>query len=265
MIKMRSLLLKLAKLFPKSIADKHHDYVGHMVGKLPEEVHTIVLVLDLDEIIIDQVLALKPDLVITHHPFIYGTPMKVFKRDPSRQAMVEKLLQANICLYSYHTNFDEGQGGMNDALADALGLTNIHPLEGDPMARGGELPKDLPIEEFSRFAMKKLGVKYGLLIAEGTPTIKSVAIIGGGGSRTWSVAKEEGYDIYISGDAPHHVRRGIVVNQYNYLDLPHEIERIFMSTMKKRLLEINPTLKITIINHEEPPLPIVINNGEGNR
>lgn len=260
MIKMRSLLLRLAKLFPKSIAEKNHDYVGHMVGKLPNEVEKIILVLDLDEINVDQIIDLSPDLVITHHPFIYGTPGKVFKRDPSRKELAEKLEQAGICVYSYHTNFDEGRGGMNDALAYALGLNNIRPLGGDPMARGGELTSPMNIEEFSKMAIEKLGVKYGLLIAEGNEEINSVALIGGGGSRTWSIAKEEGYDIYISGDAPHHVRRGIVVNQYNYLDLPHEIERIFMPTMQKRLLEIDPTLKITLINHEEPPLPIIIDN-----
>ena len=40
---------------------------------------------------------------------------------------------------------------------------------------------------------------------------------------------------------------------WNYLDLPHEIEKIFMPTMKKLLLEIDDSFDITIIDHEELP------------
>ncbi|MGI6714360.1 MAG: Nif3-like dinuclear metal center hexameric protein [Bacilli bacterium] len=253
MIKMRTLLLKLAKRFPQSIAKKYRDYVGHMTGSLPETVKKIILVLDLDESILDEVLAHRPDLVLTHHPLIYGTRAKTLKKDPARAELVCKLEAADICVYSYHTNFDEGEGGMNDALSKVLELEEITPLENDPLARGGKLKKPVPIEEFAKFALEKFGVSYGLLIAEGNPIISSVAIVGGGGSRGWRVAQEEGYDLFISGDAPHHVRRDVVLNKYNYLDLPHEIERIFMPTMKEILLDIEPRLEVICIDHEELP------------
>ena len=67
----------------------------------------------------------------------------------------------------------------------------------------------------------------------------------------------EGYDIYISGDTPHHIRRDVISYKYNYLDVSHEVERIFMSQMKKILLEIDPSLDVVIINHEELPELIV--------
>lgn len=253
MIKTRSLLLKLAQRFPKALAKKYHDYVGLMAGQIPLNTQKIVLVLDFDETILEEVIALKPDLVLTHHPLIYGTRAKVFKKDPRRKELVTQIENHGLCVYSYHTNFDAGVGGMNDALAKQLELEEITPLELEPLARGGKLKTPLPVKDFARFALRKLGVNYGLLIAEGKPMINKVAIVGGGGSRDWVAAKEEGYDLFISGDAPHHVRRGIVVNQYNYLDLPHEIERIFMPTMKEILLDIDPTLEVIIIDHEELP------------
>ena len=80
-----------------------------------------------------------------------------------------------------------------------------------------------------------------------------IGIVGGGGSRDWVVARDEGCDIYISGDAPHHVRRSIVNEKLNYLDLPHEVEKIFMPTMKKILLSLDPTLEILMVDHEELP------------
>ena len=48
-MKTKLLLQKLAKRFPKRYAKMNHDYVGLMTGKLPEEVHSILLCLDFDQ------------------------------------------------------------------------------------------------------------------------------------------------------------------------------------------------------------------------
>jgi putative NIF3 family GTP cyclohydrolase 1 type 2 len=80
-----------------------------------------------------------------------------------------------------------------------------------------------------------------------------VAIIGGGGSYFYQNALLEGYDLFISGDVPHHVRRDVIARKYNYLDLPHEIERIFIPQMSKILQKIDGDLEIIAINHEETP------------
>ena len=45
----KQLIRKLAVNFPKRYAKMNHDYVGLMTGKLPEEVHKIVLCLDFDQ------------------------------------------------------------------------------------------------------------------------------------------------------------------------------------------------------------------------
>ncbi len=254
MISSRSLLIKLGKRFPRHLALKNRDpYVGHQVGQMPLTISKILLCLDFDLTVLEEVKIHRPDLVITHHPFIYGLKAKVFANDPVKALIAQQMEEMGIPVYSYHTNFDEAAGGMNDALALALGLENITPLASAPMARGGELPTPLPIDKFAKFALRALNVDYGLLIDEGSEVIRKVAIIGGGGSRSWYIAKDEGYDIYLSGDVPHHVRRDIVESRYNYLDLPHEVERIFMPTMKKILLEIDEDLEIVIVNHEQLP------------
>ena len=249
----RQMLLKLSKRFPKRIAKMNHDRVGLMTGKLPDEIHKILLCLDCDHEILSQIKDFKPDLILTHHPFIYGTRAFILSHDPVKKALVDELDSLGIPVYSMHTNFDTGIGGMNDALAEALGLLDIKVSEKDPMMRGGRLPSPMKVEDFARFAKERFDVDYSLLIAKGKPVVESVAIIGGGGSRRWSLAKEEGYDIFISGDAPHYVRRDVVLNNYNYLDMPHEIEKIFMPQMKKILLELDDSLEILTIDHEKLP------------
>ena len=247
------LLRQLANRFPKRYAKMYHDYVGLMTGKLPEEVHKIVLCLDFDQEVLPLIKENKPDLIITHHPFIYGTKYRVFKWDKLKEELCNEIDALGVPVYSMHTNFDTGKDGMNDALAEALELHNIYAPEKDIMMRIGELKEAMSVEDFAKFAKAKFNVDYGLLIAEGNQMIKKVGVVGGAGSRSWNIARDEGCDIFISGDVPHHVRRSIVVEHFNYLDLPHEIEKIFMPRMKKILLSLDPNLEILMVDHEELP------------
>ncbi len=252
-MKTKHLLIKLAKRFPKRYATIYKDRVGLMVGKLPEEVHKVLLCLDFDWQVLSLLNNECPDIIITHHPFIFGPKSKVFKADLSKEALYKEAAALGLVIYSFHTNFDAGRGGMNDALAEALSLDNIYVPEGDMVMRIGELKAKMPIKQFADYAKDKLKADYGLLLPYGNGVIKKVGIIAGGGSRYWPIAKAEGCDIYISGDAPHHVRRDIVNAKFNYLDLPHEIENIFLTQMRKILLEIDDKLEITIIDHEKMP------------
>lgn len=90
-MKTNLLLNKLGRLYPKRLALKNNDVVGFMAGQKIQEVKKIVLLLDLDEIVLAEALSHKPDLILTHHPFIYGTRAKVFKKD-EKKAMLAKYI-----------------------------------------------------------------------------------------------------------------------------------------------------------------------------
>lgn len=253
MIEMNVVLRKLAKDYPKRIAKANHDYVGLMTGKKPDKIQKVFLSLDLDWEVLPLVKEFKPDVIMTHHPFIYGTRARVLKYDESKRLLVEEIDRLGIPVYSFHTNFDTGRGGINDSLAEALGLNNVYAPMKDPMMRIGELDHPIEATEFAKLAKTVFHVDYALLINSGAKMIKKVGVVGGAGSRGWRLAMEEGCDIFISGDAPHHVRRDIVNAHYNYLDMPHEIEKIFMPAMKKILLSYDPTLEIMTVDHEKLP------------
>jgi dinuclear metal center YbgI/SA1388 family protein len=251
MLKTSILLAKFARLFPKRLAKRYHDFVGLMSGKLPATLNSVFLTLDLDPSHLPLLLKTKPDLVLTHHPLIYGTRHRVLKEDAVKRELVHALERAHIPVYSLHTNFDEGAGGMNDALALALNLNHIHAIPHCEIGRGGELSEAMDIHDFARWAKKKLQANYGLLVAKGKQKVKKVALVGGGGARDVVHAIDGGYDVFISGDFPHHIRRLVINRHFNYLDLPHEIEEIFMPTMANILHSLDPKLTITYAPKQE--------------
>lgn len=245
------LMYHLRKWYPKSVGYPG-DFIGLQTGKIKKETNTILVCLDFDEDVFNKVKNEKIDLVLTHHPLIYGKRKEVLKFDPVKRAFVKKIDKLKIPVYSMHTNFDSGVDGMNDNLAKAIGLTHIKPLKGDHMLRGGILKEAMEINVFARHVKKALNLSTVYLINRGKKMIKKVAICGGAGAGDFHIPQNEGYDIFVSGDAMHHIRHDINCYRYNYLDIMHEVEQIFIPVMARRLKALDKKLKIITIGQPYP-------------
>lgn len=114
-------------LAPKKIAEKW-DNVGLMLGSTDWPVGKVMLALDLTEEVASQAYAQKVDMIITHHPFFFS-PMKKLIYEEDKNKLVYELIKNQIAVYSAHTNLDSAKGGVNDVLADALGLTQTETLK----------------------------------------------------------------------------------------------------------------------------------------
>lgn len=245
------IIRKLFKTYPLKISKKYHDFSGYMLGNREKEVKRIALMLDLDDISYDLIKDSQIDMIITHHPFLYGKKSEVLLHDENKRNLFQKLVENDILVYSFHTNFDEGEGGINDGLAKLLELENIHVPESTLMARAGSLKQEMSFEDFTKYVLNKFNLNYLVGLNYGKSTIKSVAIVGGGGWSDCFTLNDNGYDVFISGDVPHHGRRAMILNHCNYLDCSHEIENIFMNQMEIQLKNIAQTLDIIKIYHEE--------------
>lgn len=246
----KKLIRKLWNKYPKKMQETW-DRCGLQIGKLPEEVKRVMVCLDYDTEMCLKAKEIQPDLIITHHPFIFGTRMAILNSDENKEK-VTNITESELgsCVYSFHTCFDNALYGMNDILASKLELGEIYTSKSCVTMRIGILEKEMNIEEFQTYALEKLNVSYGLLVCGNHNPIKKVGIIGGGASRDFTFAIDEGCDIYISGDMAHHTRREIIERDFNYLDVPHEVERVFIDQIKKDLLEIDPTIETFIFDHE---------------
>jgi len=67
------------------------------------------------------------NLIVSHHPVLWE-PLKHLRTDDPVTRFYLDVAQAGIACYSAHTNLDVAPGGVNDILADRLGLTETRPL-----------------------------------------------------------------------------------------------------------------------------------------
>lgn len=103
------------------------DNVGLLVGRPDSSVERILLTLDVTSAVIEEAIETKTDLILAHHPFPYKLG-KTIRTDQMEGAMLAALLKNDIAVYAAHTNLDSAMGGVNDALAEALGLQGIVPV-----------------------------------------------------------------------------------------------------------------------------------------
>jgi dinuclear metal center YbgI/SA1388 family protein len=113
--------------FPLRLAEKW-DNVGLQIGSGQGQAHKVLVVLDMDQEALQYARERKVDMVITHHPLFF-TSLKSINYDEPAGLLVKGLMEAGITVYAAHTNLDAGERGLNQVLAERVGLQEIEPLD----------------------------------------------------------------------------------------------------------------------------------------
>lgn len=179
----------------------------------PHKTVTGVLVaLDPTEDAVEEAARRGCDLLLTHHPLLFKGLRAVDGRDTASRKVI-KLVQNGIAAAAFHTRLDALPGGVNDTLAAALGLTDIHPFgsgEGEdgnpagmPIGRIGCLPETESYADFAERVKSALHLP-ALIGADAGRPIRKVAVLGGSGNDDTDAAREAGADAYVTGELHYH-------------------------------------------------------------
>ncbi|MNJ40952.1 putative GTP cyclohydrolase 1 type 2 [compost metagenome] len=117
----------MEQLAPKHVA-MEGDKIGLQLGTLQKEIRSVLIALDVNEEVVDEAISLGADLIIAHHAIIFR-PLAGLQTDTPMGKVYEKLIKNDIAVYISHTNLDVTEGGMNDWMAEALGIEDVIPLE----------------------------------------------------------------------------------------------------------------------------------------
>ena len=103
------------------------DNVGLQVGNKQNKVTKVLVTLDVTSQIVNEAIAQKADLIVSHHPLLFRPTSAVVANDPIGELILQ-LAEHKIALFSAHTNLDYAQGGVSFTLAQRLGLKDIRFL-----------------------------------------------------------------------------------------------------------------------------------------
>lgn len=107
------------------------DRVGLVCGDPASVVRRVMLAVDPTQAVVEEALAWRADLLITHHPLLLR-PVHGVAATTAKGRVIHSLIRGGCALYAAHTNADVAVPGVSDALARVLGLTDLLPLDADP-------------------------------------------------------------------------------------------------------------------------------------
>ena len=241
--KAQTIFSVIEKIAPRSLAESW-DNVGLQLGSYRQEVSRVLLALDITKEVVDEAVEKQADLIISHHPFIFGGIKKICF-DDYKGDLIRRLISHDIALYAAHTNLDMAESGLNTYIAGVLGLKNIRPMTADDQPAFGCIGEIDPVmpEEMIRLVKERLGVDT--LRVTGLPDhpVKKVALCTGSGSEFMGTAKRLGADVYITGDMKHHEAQRAIESGIWVIDAGHfGTERMVVQWFKDTL-EAEKTLK----------------------
>ena len=137
------------------------DNVGHLVGDPEQEVERIVVALDITERVVQEAISCGAQLIVSHHPVMnvrwHEHEMQTLRPDTRLGGLITMLVKNDISAICMHTNLDAAEGGVNDCLAQRLGLAGLTALNDEKIGRIGTLSCEKGLEEFLRDVIELLG------------------------------------------------------------------------------------------------------------
>lgn len=228
------------------------DNGGLLCGRRDKEVRKILVALDPFRNVIQEAIEEKADLIVTHHPLIFREPVTAVNEDTETGRCLLTLIEHGIAAINAHTNLDLAPGGVNDALAAALGLNNIeiiHPAgtteAGQPygLLRSGTV-EEQSLSIFLAAVKKRLNCE-GLRYVDGGKSVRKVAVGGGSCADEMFDALDAGCDTFVTADVKYNQFRTAYEQGLNLIDAGHfYTENPAMPVLSKKLRAAFPEIAV---------------------
>jgi dinuclear metal center YbgI/SA1388 family protein len=116
----------LETIAPLSLQEGY-DNAGLLTGSPGWECSGIITSLDVTEAVVMEAAEKQCNLIVAHHPIIFGGLKKINGKNYVEKAVIAAI-KNDIAIYAIHTNLDNVLQGVNGKMADMLGLINRRVL-----------------------------------------------------------------------------------------------------------------------------------------
>lgn len=230
------------------------DNSGFLVGDRGAEIHRVLVALDITSQVISEAESIGAQLIVSHHPLIFHPLSAVCADDPTGRKVM-RLIRSGISAICMHTNLDIAEGGVNDALMEALDAKTTDILEpsgtdndGKPLGCGriGFLKQEMDLEPFLQFVGERLRVNGVRYVPGGRP-VHQIAVCGGSGGSMLELAASAGCDTLLTADVKYD--RFLTAQELgvNLIDADHFCtENVIVPKLAERIRHEFPDLHVTI-------------------
>jgi dinuclear metal center YbgI/SA1388 family protein len=229
------------------------DKVGLQAGERYKPVRRVLVSLDVTQAVVNEaVFSARADLIVSHHPMLYGVERPTDDTDAG--SVLLTLCQTGLAAIAMHTNLDAAKGGVNDVLAERIGLVDVIVFDGkEHIGRIGRLPRPASAREYAAYC--KSAVKTGAVrfYDTGRP-VKAVALCSGSCGSLLEDSIRAGCDTLVTGELKHH-NFLVAQNQgINIIECGHfATENIIVPVIADYLRGKFPELTVTLSSETTEP------------
>jgi dinuclear metal center YbgI/SA1388 family protein len=190
-----------------------YDNAGLLVGQHQAELEGVMVALDTTEEVIVEAKKRGCNLVIAHHPIIFGG-IKRLNNQNYIERCIWRAIKEDVAIYATHTNLDNIKTGVNARIAQRLELQNCQILapkkdvlhQNQPVGSGqiGQLVQAMPANDFLAHLKDKMQLRVIKHTPLCKPTITRVAVCGGAGGFLLKAAIAAEADVFITSDYKYH-------------------------------------------------------------
>ena len=186
----------LEGLAPQALA-MDWDNCGLQVGSRNRAVNRVLVALDPFEDVCREADEIGAELIVTHHPLFFPSTSCI-NEDTALGRAASMLIRGGHTLYSCHTNLDIAKGGVNDRLAQVLGLQTVEPIGAEGLLRRGTVAPQ-PLGQFLATVKATLDCP-GLRYCDGGKPCARIAVGGGACGSELREAADNGCDTFVTSD-----------------------------------------------------------------
>ncbi len=126
-VALSEVIAALDAAYPRSLAEPWDTGIGLTCGDPADRVAAVLLAVDVDPVTVAEAAEVGAQLLVTHHPLLFR-PVQSVAADTAKGSLLHPLIRSGVAHFAAHTNADRAPGGVNDALAEAIGLVGARPL-----------------------------------------------------------------------------------------------------------------------------------------
>ncbi|TAF35792.1 MAG: Nif3-like dinuclear metal center hexameric protein [Cytophagales bacterium] len=187
-----------------------YDNAGLITGFHNQLVNSVLIALDATEAVVHEAVQKGCQMVIAHHPIVFGGLKKINGYNYVEKAII-MAIKHDIALYAIHTNLDNVLNGVNQTIASRLGLKDVQILHAKNPQKPdvgsgmiGFLPQAINFEQFMSLLAQQMELQVCRYALGSSHLIEKVAICGGAGSFLIKEALRQQAQAFVTADLKYH-------------------------------------------------------------